>query len=204
MVQRNQLLYILNVKVRESLTDTRAVEFMKSWDFYLNDWTAFVKEATPFYNPIAERIIRFFISFDKFDICPDLYGECEPPKTQFDTRNIVEPISYLAFPAGTLIMKKRNSFDVVIRNGNHGCSFWEKDNYKVFRPIKELGEFLGNIQFSVKMKNSNYSIEQMKTIVADLCKYLDTDYGTITIWDNYIRKDIEILYQYQNDDDRLK
>ena len=197
MVKQNQQFYTLNVKVRENLTDTRAVEYMKSWDFYLNEWDAFIKKTAPFYNPIAERIIRFFISFDKFDICPDLYGECEPLHTLFDTSNVIEPISCIAFPAGTLMLKKRKMFDVVIRNDNYGCSFWEKDNYKVFRPLRETGEFLGDIRFSIKKMNSHYSFEQMQTIVDDMCEYLETDYGLITHWDNFVRKDVEILYQYK-------
>ena len=30
--------YVLNVKVRENLTDIRAVERMKAWDFTMKEW----------------------------------------------------------------------------------------------------------------------------------------------------------------------
>ena len=56
--------YVLNVKVKENLTDTRAVERMKVWDFTLKEWDAFEKAISPFYNPYAERIIRFFVEYD--------------------------------------------------------------------------------------------------------------------------------------------
>lgn len=35
--------YVLNVKVRENLTDTRAVERMKAWDFTMKEWDVFEK-----------------------------------------------------------------------------------------------------------------------------------------------------------------
>ena len=35
--------YVLNVKVKENLTDTRAVERMKAWDFTLKEWQAYIK-----------------------------------------------------------------------------------------------------------------------------------------------------------------
>ncbi len=69
--------YVLKVKVRENLTDTRAVERMKAWDFTMKEWQSFEKEICPFYNPYAERIVRFFVEYDKVDLCPDLYGSCE-------------------------------------------------------------------------------------------------------------------------------
>ena len=59
--------YVLNVKVKENLTDTRAVERMKAWNFTLKEWQAYIKAIAPFYNKYAERIIRFFVEYDKVD-----------------------------------------------------------------------------------------------------------------------------------------
>ena len=53
--------YVLNVKVKENLTDIRAVERMKAWDFTMKEWESFEKEISPFHNPSAERIVRFFV-----------------------------------------------------------------------------------------------------------------------------------------------
>ena len=51
--------YVLNVKVRENLTDMRAVERMKAWNFIMKEWQAYIKVTAPFYNKYAERIVRF-------------------------------------------------------------------------------------------------------------------------------------------------
>ena len=59
--------YVLNVKVREDLTDTRALERMMAWDFTLKEWQSYVKLNTPFYNKSAERIILFFIEYNIFN-----------------------------------------------------------------------------------------------------------------------------------------
>lgn len=191
MRTRNQV-YILNVKVADSLTDIRAAEYIKSWDFYLKDWQAFIKSSRPFYNAKAEMILDFFVSYDKIALCPDFFGTYEPVKNKFDTNNLIEAINCVAFPAGTLIMRKRNMFDIVIENMDYGCSFWADDNYKVFRPKKKNEEFLGNIRINIKKTDMRYSFEQMKTIVDDMCEFLKTEYGTI-----YVSGTKEMLYKYQ-------
>lgn len=78
--------YVLNVKVRENLTDMRAVERMKAWNFTMKEWQAYIKVTAPFYNKYAERIVRFFVEYDKVDLCPDLFGAYEPLKETFDKK----------------------------------------------------------------------------------------------------------------------
>ena len=189
--------YVLNVKVRENLTDTRAVERMKAWDFTMKEWQAYIKAIAPFQNPFAERIVRFFVDYDKVDLCPDLYGEFEPIKTPFNIENIIEPTYCIAYPSGTLLMKKRRRFDVAIENLNYGLIFDPKNRYMVIPSKKKIGEYLGNIRIIIKKNTTKFTLEQLQTIVDDMCEYLGTDYGVITHWDNYLRKDVELLYQHE-------
>ena len=183
--------YVLNVKVRDNLTDIRAVERMKAWKFTMKEWEAFEKEICPFYNPYAERIVRFFVEYDKVDLCPDLYGSCEPIKEIFNKEEICKPSYHLAFPAGTLLLKKRRRFDVAMMNLNYGLIFDPYNKYMVIPSKKKIGEYLGDIRII------KFTLEQLQTIVGDMCEYLGTDYGVLTHWDNYLRKDIESLYQYK-------
>ena len=192
--------YVLNVKVKENLTDTRAVERMKAWDFTMKEWDAFEKAISPFHNPYAERIVRFFVEYDKVDLCPDLYGSCEPIKEVFNKEDICKPSYYLAFPAGQLMFKKRRRFDVAIMNINYGLIFDPHNKYMVIPSKKKIGEYLGDIRIIIKKNTNKFTLEQLQTIVDDMCEYLGTDYGVITHCDNYIRKDIEIFYQYKKAD----
>ncbi len=62
---------------------------------------------------------------------------------------------------------------------------------------KKIGEFLGDIRIIIKKDTKKFTFEQLQTIVDDMCEYLGTDYGKITHWDNYLRKDVELLYQHK-------
>lgn len=183
--------YVLNVKVRENLTDARAVERMKAWDFTLKEWHGFIDEIAPFYNKSAERIIHFFLEYDKLDLRPDLYGEYEPLKTTFDVKDISGPTYGIAYPAGTLFLKKRRCFDAVIENLNYGLIFDPQDKYKVIQSKKKIGEYLGDIRIIISKDTRKYSFEQMQVMVDDLCEYLGTNYGVILNQEND-----EILYRH--------
>lgn len=184
--------YVLNVKVKENLTDTRAVERMKVWDFTLKEWDAFEKAISPFYNPYAERIIRFFVEYDKVDLCPDLYGLWEPLKGIFNKEDIRELSYRLAFPDATLFFKKRRRFDVVVDNLNYGLIFDPQNKYMVIPSKKKIGEYLGDIRIFINQNTKKFSFEQMQMIVDDMCEYLGTDYGVILNQENN-----EIIYQHK-------
>ena len=154
--------YVLNVKVKENLTDTRAVERIKAWDFTMKEWDAFEKAISPFYNPYAERIVRFFVEYDKVDLCPDLYGLWEPLKGIFNKEDIRELSYLLAFPAATLYFKKRRRFDVAIENLNYGLIFDPQNKYMVIPSKQKIGEYLGDIRITINQNTKQYSFEQMR------------------------------------------
>lgn len=184
--------YVLNVKVKENLTDIRAVERMKAWDFTMKEWESFEKEISPFHNPSAERIVRFFVDYDKVDLCPDLYGLWEPLKGIFNKEDTRELSYRLAFPAATLYFKKRRRFDVAIENLNYGLIFDPQNKYMVIPSKKKIGEYLGDIRITINQNAKQYSFEQMQMIVDDMCEYLGTDYGVI-----FYQENKEILYQHK-------
>lgn len=190
--------YVLNVKVRENLTDPRVEERMYAWDFTLKEWQAFLKERAPLHNKYAERIVRFFIEYEKMDMRPDLFGWYEPLKKPFDVDDISEPIWCIAHPSNGLIMKKRRRFDVVVENLNRGTIFDPDDNYKVIPSKRKIGEYLGDIRIIIKKNTKKYTLAQLQTLVYDMCEYLGTDYGVINHWDNYNRVNVEVLYQYKS------
>lgn len=196
MVHPERELYVLNIRVRDSLTDVRAVEYMKSWNFTLKEYDAFADSIRPYYNPVAEKIIRFFINYDKLDMCPDKYDPYEPVRLKFDKQNIVGPISEIAFPAGTLNLKKLRKFNVYIENLNHGLIFDPYNKYQVFPSKRKIGEYLGDIKIFFKISDKRYTLDQMKCIVDDLCEYMNTDYGTI-----YHLETEEVYYKYEKNDD---
>ncbi len=134
------------------------------------------------------------------DLCPDLYGSCEPIREIFNKEDIRKPSYHLAFPAGTLLLKKRRRFDVAMMNLNYGLIFNPYNKYMVIPSKKKIGEYLGDIRVIIKKNTNKFTLEQLQTIVDDMCEYLGTDYGVLTHWDNYARKDIEILYQYKKVD----
>ena len=149
--------YVLNVKVRENLTDARAVKRMKVWDFTMNEWEVFEKKISPFYNPYSERIVRFFVDYDKMDLCPDLFDSWEPIKEIFKKEDIREPSCRLAFPAATLFLKKRRQFDVAIMNLNYGLIFDPHNKYMVIPSKKKLGEYLGDIRIIISQNTKKFS-----------------------------------------------
>ena len=124
---------------------------------------------TPFHNKYAERIVRFFVEYDKVDLCPDLFGAYEPLKETFDKKSIEEPSSCIAFPSGTLMMKKRRQFDVAIENQYYGAVFDPQNNYMVIPSKRKIGEYLGNIRIIIKKNTTKFTLEQLQTIVDDMC-----------------------------------
>ena len=183
--------YVINVKVKDNLTDSRAVEYLKSWDFTKYDWRRFEETIMPFYNPAAERIIRFFVTYDKVNLIPDLYNAYEPINLPFGKDNISNPINMLSFPAGRLHFKMKRRFTAFIENLNYGIIYDPYNNYKVIPSRKKIGAYLGDIKIFLKISKYANSFDLMKRTINDMCEYLHTDYGAIYHLDTG-----EVFYQY--------
>lgn len=191
MGQYNYKNYILIVKLQENLTDSRFVEFMKDWTFTRDDLFVFQDTIEPLYNETAEKILNFFITYDKIDLCPDYYNTYEPINKHFNKEDLLSIIHSIAFPSGTLYLKKKKMFDVMISNIWYGLIFETKGNHQVIPSKKKIGEFLGEVSLFFDKKTA-LSMEQLETIVDDFCMYMETSYGIIRDQENN-----NILYKYQ-------
>ncbi len=185
--------FVLHIKIRENLTDSRFVEFMKGWNFYLNDMFKFQDSIEPLYNPVAEKIIQFLLTYDKIDLCPERYNSYEPISKFFDKNNLNDPICCIAFPAGSLYLRKKRKFDVVIENLWYGLIFDPDIQNKVIPSKKKIGEYLGDIKIYISKSVKCYTMRQLQTIINDFCSFLQTDYGEIIDQEN-----TTILYKFSD------
>lgn len=183
--------YILQIKVEENLTDSRFVEFMKDWNFTIQDVFKFQDSIEPLRNTMAEKILHFFTSYDYIDISPDAYNSYEPINIPFNKDDIFAVEHCLVFPAGTLFLRKKRKFDVEIENSWHGFIFDPEKNHQVIPSRRKIGKYLGDIKFHIS-KKTRYTFEMFQRLIDDFCAYLQTDYGIIIDQETN-----EVLYQYK-------
>lgn len=181
--------YILHIKISENLTDPRFVEFVKKWDFTYHDVFRFQDTIEPLYNAAVEKILIFLITYKKMDLCPDYFNSFEPINKPFDKNDIFTPMHCVSFPAGTLFLRKKRKFDIVIENLWYGLIFDPQQGHKVIPSKKELGKYLGSIKIYIS-KHTQYPFLLYQTLINDFCTYLNTDYGII-----YDQETGDILYQ---------
>lgn len=116
MVRRNIIIQIL---VKENLTDPRYVEFMKWWNFTDKEFQRFdrnIAETKRPYNELAYKIVRFLVDYKDGVLVPDRYNFFEPLKKEFDKDDISGPVSHLSFPSGSLYLRKRNKYYAKMEN----------------------------------------------------------------------------------------
>ena len=82
---------------------------------------------------------------------------------------------------------------MVIPPSDYHFFFEPQRKYIVPPSEKELREeYLGDIKIIISRNTKQFSFEQMKMIVDDMCEYLETDYGVILNQENN-----EVLYQHK-------
>ena len=108
--------YIVKVELKDNMTDERWNSFFKIKPS-LKDYNVIIKN-NPIIssNPLAERIVRFFINYKDGALKPDRYDSSEPEKNIFDEANIAGPVSCLASPGGALFLKKKRKMSIEISN----------------------------------------------------------------------------------------
>lgn len=186
--------YVLKVQLHENLTDSRFIEFVTRWDYTIDDFFSFQESIEPLTNEVAQKIMQFFVSYNKIDLCPDNYNRYEPVKLPFNKDDFYDSVHILAFPSGTLHLKKKRRFQVMIENLWYFLTFDPDDNHKVMIPLREISEdeYLGCIQIYISKNTKFYSMNVLQEIIEDLCTYLQTDYGVIIDQETN-----EVLYQYK-------
>ena len=99
----------LYIRIKENLTDSRYVGFMKYWNYTEKEFDRLYKaiaEAGGAYNEFSYKAVRFFVDYKDGVLLPNRYNSHEPLKYLFDKNDISKPVSMLSFPAGYLLLRK--------------------------------------------------------------------------------------------------
>ena len=170
--------YVVEVLLREGVTDTRynvLFEMKPTVDQFDSYCANFIK--TPAYHPLAEKIIRYFMVYDSGKYMPDRYSCYEPVRQIFDKNDITVPISYLAYPAGELYLKKMRGIDILITNNGYGFS-WKNNVFLV--PRRTLPECLTEIKCYFPIKKGT-KIETIIQLLHDLKVTFNSDNGKVYV-----------------------
>ena len=157
--------YIIKVKLRDNVSDERfnAIRTIKPT---INEYKKFLKKLVsdhPVYSEKAEELIKFFIEYGNGIIKPERYNCFEPINKVLNVENLEKPISMLAFPGGSVYLKKTKVVEIYINNETH--SFVWADN-KYITPKRDLPEYLTVITvfFPKKGKNLEFIVQLMQEI----------------------------------------
>ena len=177
--------YIVEVCLRECVTDKRFLPLrdLKPTIAQYKDYCARYIQ-TLAYHPLAERIIRFFMDYNRGVYSPDKYNYYEPVKFVFDENDIRIPISHIAYPAGELYLKKSRVVLISITNEDNAF-VWEDGIY--LEPKRALPEFLTTIRCSFPIKGTT-KLEPIIQLMLDIKEAFNSDYGKV-----YVQSTHEII-----------
>lgn len=165
----------VQIEVKENLTDSRYVEFLKDWNFTEKEFDAFLDATKGETTDMSKRIIQFFVDYKDGILLPDRCGTYEPLRHNFDKENLPTYVSWISFPAGYLIFKKRRKYSATISN-RYWAVCWIGD--KLVVPKRVLPEYLGRITFMFA-KQRKIDMAFLEQLLRDFCSYLNTDMGYI-------------------------
>lgn len=182
--------YIISVKLRESCSDKRIINWQisKDYTYSIEEVTAYEKTISPIYNSLSEQIIKFFVDYNWGILLPDKWNKHEPIKNRFDLSEINNYISILSYPDGVLYLKKDRKFTCEISNNDYG--FWWFGG-KPCRP-KIVFDYLVEIKFLFS-KQSKPKMDFLQQLTNDLAAYFGTDYAKII--DQEIASALPPLYE---------
>lgn len=191
MGQYDRKNYILKVGIRECCTDQRYIDFMteKDFNYTIEEVSDFIKSTIPQHNPLAERIVRYFIDYKGGELVPDKFDRSEPMKISFEINNITEPVAILSFAGGQLYISKKRCYSAVIENESYNFVWEDK---KSFKPNRPLPEYMVNIKIFFS-KQRKPKMEFMQQLADDMAAYFDTDYAKII--DQEIASEMPPLYE---------
>lgn len=182
--------YIISVKLRESCSDCRIIDWQlkRDYTYTIDDVKAFESSIIPHYSPLSEKILRFFIEYGSGIITPDKWNTFEPIKHDFVISEFNNYVGVLSYPSGNLFLKKSKKYTCYIANEDYG--FWWFDG-KPCRP-KTSFEYLVEIKMLFS-KQSKPKMEFMQQIADDMAEYFGTDYAKII--DQEIASELPPLYE---------
>lgn len=182
--------FIISVKLRESCSDKRIINWQleKDYSYTTDEVKAFEKSILPHKNSLAEKILQFFIEYKSGSILPDRWNTFEPIKYEFMISDLNKYVGLLAYPAGNLFLKKGRKYTCHIENWDYG--FWWFDD-KPCKP-KITFEYLVEIRFLFS-KQQKPKLEFMQQLADDMANYFNTDYSKII--DQEIASEMPPLYE---------
>lgn len=182
--------YIITVFLKESCSDSRILEWQikKDYTYTTKEVKQFLASIDLPYNPVAEKIVRFFIEYNEGILYPDRWNTFEPVKQEFKVSDFYEYVSSISHPSGWMYFKKRKKYYCEIKNCDYG--FWWFDG-KACRPVVSFDYLLEmRIFFS---KQTKPSMDFMQELTDAMAKYFNTDYARII--DQEIASDLPPLYE---------
>lgn len=182
--------YIISVKLRESCSDQRIIDWQleRDYSYATDEVKVFETSILPHYSPLAEKILCFLIEYESGTLSPNKWNTFEPIKHNFAISDLNKYVGILAFPGSNLFLKKDKKYTCHITNWDYG--FWWFDG-KPCRP-KLSFEYLVEIKIFFS-KQSKPKMDFMKQIVDDMAKYFGTDYAKII--DQEIASELPPLYE---------
>lgn len=182
--------YIISVKLRESCSDSRIIDWQleRDYTYTIEDVKTFEYSTIPHHNPLSEKILHFFIEYGSGIIALDKWNTFEPIKHDFKLSEFNNYVGILSYPSGNLFLKKNKKYTCHITNEDYG--FWWFDG-KSCRPKVSL-EYLVEIKILLS-KQSKPKMEFMQQLTNDMAEYFCTDYARII--DQEIASKLPPLYE---------
>lgn len=190
MGQYDRKNFIISVKLRESCSDKRIIDWQleRDYSYTTDEVNAFETSIQPHYNLLAEKIVSFFIEYKSGSLSPTKWNTYEPIKHTFEISKLSKYVGILAYPGSNLFFKKEGKFSCHIENCDYG--FWWFGG-KPCRP-KVSFEYLVEIRMFFS-KQRKPKMEFMRLLADDMAEYFDTDYAKII--DQEIASEMPPLYE---------
>lgn len=190
MGQYDRKNFIISVKLRESCSDKRIIDWQleRDYSYTPDEVNTFETSILPHYNLFAEKIVNFFIEYKSCSLSPNKWSTFEPIKHTFDISELSKYVGILAYPGSHLFFKKDGVCSCHIENCDYG--FWWFGG-KPCRP-KVSFEYLVEIRIFFS-KQRKPKMEFMQQLADDMAEYFDTDYAKII--DQEIASEMPPLYE---------
>lgn len=190
MGQYDRKNFIISVKLRESCSDKRIIDWQleRDYSYTTDEVNAFETSIQPHYNLLAEKIVSFFIEYKSGSLSPTKWNTYEPIKHTFEISKLSKYVGILAYPGSNLFFKKEGKYSCHIENCDYG--FWWFGG-KPCRP-KVSFEYLVEIRMFFS-KQRKPKMEFMRLLADDMAEYFDTDYAKII--DQEIASEMPPLYE---------
>ena len=173
--------YVIEVKFKDDLTDSRYDDILAKGSFSLKEFKEYEKQFSKLmFNHTAEKIIRFFVDYKSGAILPDRFDDGEPVRKPFNKDDISIPVSYVSCPGGGVDLLKKRRYSASIENKTFAIFFEETPNgFMYLKPTAPPREY-NIIRFFFSI-HKNTDIHFIVDLMRDLKSYLNADYGKVYI-----------------------